>query len=173
MLLNVVFDKIAFVKFNISNNLKQEFTKQIQNNQKSIGKSMPTYGFLESQEKNPQTKSLETYSQSLWFQWKKTMLQEILHGLGIGLVHVVVCVALLKHSWIPSLLRARAAMGTWKRSHHSSKMFLARNSSCYCIRNTYRLEAAFWSLKHHDPLKASTARPFAAATSKYLKPYRT
>jgi hypothetical protein len=39
--------------------------KQIQNNQKSIGKIKPAYGFSKSQEKNPQTKSLETFAKSL------------------------------------------------------------------------------------------------------------
>jgi hypothetical protein len=38
MLPNVVFDKTAFVKFKISNNLTQTLMKQIQNNQKSIRK---------------------------------------------------------------------------------------------------------------------------------------
>jgi hypothetical protein len=45
MLLKFVFDKTAFVKFNISNNFKQTLKKHIQNNQKSIGKSIPAYGF--------------------------------------------------------------------------------------------------------------------------------
>jgi hypothetical protein len=40
--------------------------KHIQNNQKSIGKSIPAYGFSKSQEKNnPQTKSLETFAKCL------------------------------------------------------------------------------------------------------------
>jgi hypothetical protein len=39
--------------------------KQIQNSQKSIGKSIPAYGFLKSQEKNPRTKILETFAKSL------------------------------------------------------------------------------------------------------------
>jgi hypothetical protein len=39
--LKVVFDKTAFVKFNISNNFKQN----IHNNKKSIGKSRSAYGF--------------------------------------------------------------------------------------------------------------------------------
>ena len=45
ILLKVVFDKIAFVKFKISNNFKQNIDEHMQNNQKSIGKSMPAYGF--------------------------------------------------------------------------------------------------------------------------------
>jgi hypothetical protein len=36
--------------------------KQIQNNQKSIGNSIPAYGFYKSQEKNPQTKSLDNFA---------------------------------------------------------------------------------------------------------------
>jgi hypothetical protein len=58
MLLKVVFDKTALVKFKISNNLNETIIKHIQNNQKSIGKSIPAlaYGFEKSKEKNPQTK---------------------------------------------------------------------------------------------------------------------
>jgi hypothetical protein len=41
MLLKVVCDKTAFVKFKIKNKFKQN----IQNNQKSIGKSLPAHGF--------------------------------------------------------------------------------------------------------------------------------
>ncbi len=41
MLLKVVFDKTAFVKFKISKNFKQN----IQNTQKSIGKFIPARGF--------------------------------------------------------------------------------------------------------------------------------
>jgi hypothetical protein len=39
--------------------------KQIQNIQKSIGKSITAYGFLKSREKNAQTKNLETFAKSL------------------------------------------------------------------------------------------------------------
>jgi hypothetical protein len=46
MLLKVIFDKTAFVKFMISNNLNKTLMKHIQNNQSSIGKSIPAYGFL-------------------------------------------------------------------------------------------------------------------------------
>jgi hypothetical protein len=56
MLLKVVCDKNVFVKFKINNNLNKTLMKHIQNNQKSIGKSIPAYGFEKSQEKNPQTK---------------------------------------------------------------------------------------------------------------------
>jgi hypothetical protein len=48
-----VFDKTVFVKCKIINNFKQnidEIMKQIQNNQKFIGKSIPAYGFLKNQE---------------------------------------------------------------------------------------------------------------------------
>ncbi len=38
-------DNTAFVKFKISNNFKQNFDKNIQSKQKSIGKSIPAYGF--------------------------------------------------------------------------------------------------------------------------------
>jgi hypothetical protein len=39
--------------------------KHIQNNQKSIGKSIPAYGFYKFPEKNPGTKSLEAFAKSL------------------------------------------------------------------------------------------------------------
>jgi hypothetical protein len=74
MLPNVVFDKTAFVKFNISNNLKQEFTKQIQNNQKSIGKSMPAY--LKKKIRKPKFSRL--FPNLCDFQYKKN------HRLGYG-----------------------------------------------------------------------------------------
>ncbi len=45
LLLKVIFNKTAFVKFNISNNFKQNIDEHIQNNQKSIKKFMPAYGF--------------------------------------------------------------------------------------------------------------------------------
>ncbi len=51
MFLKVVFDKTAFVKFKIGNNCKQNIDETLQNNQESIGKSIPAYGFLKSQEK--------------------------------------------------------------------------------------------------------------------------
>ncbi len=44
MLLKVVFDKTAFVKFKISNNFKQTLLKHNENKQKSIGQSIPAYG---------------------------------------------------------------------------------------------------------------------------------
>jgi hypothetical protein len=39
--------------------------KHIQNNKKSIEKFIPAYGFKKSQEKNPRTKSLETFANCL------------------------------------------------------------------------------------------------------------
>ncbi len=44
-----VFDKTAFVKFKNSNN--KTLMKHIQNNQKSLGKSIPAYGFLKFKKK--------------------------------------------------------------------------------------------------------------------------
>jgi hypothetical protein len=41
--------------------------KHIQNNQKSIGKSIPAYELKKSQEKDQQTKSLETFAKCSWF----------------------------------------------------------------------------------------------------------
>ncbi len=54
MPLKVVFDKKASVKFNICNDFKQNIDETHQNNQKSIGKSIPSYGF-----KNLKTKFRE------------------------------------------------------------------------------------------------------------------
>ncbi len=45
MLLKLVFDKTTFVKFENSNNFKQNFDEKIKDNQKSIGKSIPARGF--------------------------------------------------------------------------------------------------------------------------------
>jgi hypothetical protein len=45
--------------------LNKRLMKQIQNNQKSIGKPIPAYGFKKFQEKNPRTRSLETFAKSL------------------------------------------------------------------------------------------------------------
>jgi hypothetical protein len=66
----VVFDKTAFVKFKISNNFKQNIDETDLKNQKSVGKSIPAYGFKKSQEKNSRTKSLKTFAKSLWFPIK-------------------------------------------------------------------------------------------------------
>ena len=54
MLLKVVSDKTAFVKFKISNNFKQNIDKtHFKQSKNTIGKSIQTYGFYKSQEKNP------------------------------------------------------------------------------------------------------------------------
>jgi hypothetical protein len=53
MILKDVFDKTLFVKFDISNNFNKKFRKHIQNNQKSIGKSIPANGFLKIFRKKP------------------------------------------------------------------------------------------------------------------------
>jgi|LakMenEpi03Aug12_release.lakeMendotaPanAssembly.Ray.scaffolds.fasta_scaffold5448693_1 hypothetical protein len=45
MLLEIVFDKTAFVKQNIDETHSEQ--------PKSVGKSIPAYGFLKSQDKNP------------------------------------------------------------------------------------------------------------------------
>jgi hypothetical protein len=55
-------DKTAFVKFKISNNFNKKIMKHIQNNQKSIGKSIPANGFSKSSEKNLRTKSLKAFA---------------------------------------------------------------------------------------------------------------
>ncbi len=43
--MKVIFDTTAFVKFKISNNFKQNIDEHIQNKLKSIGKTVPAYGF--------------------------------------------------------------------------------------------------------------------------------
>jgi hypothetical protein len=45
MLSKEVFDKATFNEVNICTNQNETLMKQIQNNQKSIGKSIPAYGF--------------------------------------------------------------------------------------------------------------------------------
>jgi hypothetical protein len=45
VLLKVIFNKTAFVKFKFSNNFKQKLMKHIQSNKKFIGKYIPAYGF--------------------------------------------------------------------------------------------------------------------------------
>jgi hypothetical protein len=64
MLSNEVFDKATFNRVNICTNQNETLMKQIQNSQKSIGKSMPAYKFYNSQEKNPRTKCLKTFAKS-------------------------------------------------------------------------------------------------------------
>jgi hypothetical protein len=51
MLLKVVFDKTVFVKFLLVITFNKTLMKHISNNQKSIGKSKPAYGFKKSKEK--------------------------------------------------------------------------------------------------------------------------
>jgi hypothetical protein len=58
MLAKVVFDKTVFVKL------------KIQNNKKSIGKSISSLWILKISGKIPRTKSLETFSKSLCFPIK-------------------------------------------------------------------------------------------------------
>ncbi len=54
MLLKVVFDETAFVKFSSRNNFKQNIDKtHFKQSKNTIGKSIQTYGFYKSQEKNP------------------------------------------------------------------------------------------------------------------------
>jgi hypothetical protein len=65
MLLKVVFDKRAFVKVTISNNFKQNIDGARSKQQKIHRKSIPAYGFKKSQEKNPRSKSLETFAKCL------------------------------------------------------------------------------------------------------------
>jgi hypothetical protein len=45
MLLKVVFHKIAFVNFKISDNLKQKIDETHSKQPKTTGKSIPAYGF--------------------------------------------------------------------------------------------------------------------------------
>jgi hypothetical protein len=59
-----VFDKTAFLKFQISYNLNKTLMKHTENNKKSIGKSILAYGFKISRN-NPRTKSLETLAKCL------------------------------------------------------------------------------------------------------------
>ncbi len=49
-----VFDKVTFNRVNICANQNETLMKQIQNSKKSIGKSIPAYGF-----KNPEKKMCE------------------------------------------------------------------------------------------------------------------
>jgi hypothetical protein len=65
MLSKEVFDKATFNGVKICTNQNKTLTKQIQNSQKSIGKSIPASGFLKLQEKNARTRSHETVAKSL------------------------------------------------------------------------------------------------------------
>jgi hypothetical protein len=51
------FDKTAFVKFNLVLTLNNTFMKQNQNKQKSIGNSLPAYGFKNLKKKSVNGKS--------------------------------------------------------------------------------------------------------------------
>jgi hypothetical protein len=53
MFLKVVFDKTAILNLRLVITLYKTLMKLIQNNQKSIQKSTPAYGFKKCQEKNP------------------------------------------------------------------------------------------------------------------------
>jgi hypothetical protein len=70
MLLKAFFDKTAFVKFRIIT-IYKTLMEYIQNNQKSVGKSIPAYSYKKSQEKNPGTKSLETFTKMFVISKKK------------------------------------------------------------------------------------------------------
>jgi hypothetical protein len=59
----VVFDKTAFVKFKISNNLTQNIDETDSNNKKFIGKSIPAYGFKKSQEKKSANQKSQDFCQ--------------------------------------------------------------------------------------------------------------
>ncbi len=55
----------TFNRVNICTNQNESLMKQIQNCQKSIGKSIQAYGFLKSREKNARTKNLKTFAKPL------------------------------------------------------------------------------------------------------------
>jgi hypothetical protein len=65
MLPKVVFDKTAFVKFEISNNFKQSIDEADSKQPKIQWKIYASLWILKSQEKNPRTKSLKTFPKSL------------------------------------------------------------------------------------------------------------
>ncbi len=71
MLLKVIFDKTALVKFKINNNFKQNIDETYSKQPKIHRKIHTTYGFLKSEEKNLRTKSLETFAKCLWFPKRK------------------------------------------------------------------------------------------------------
>jgi hypothetical protein len=60
MLLKDAFNKTAFIKFKISNNFKQNNDETHSKQPKIHRKIHTSHWILKSQEKNPQTKSLET-----------------------------------------------------------------------------------------------------------------
>jgi hypothetical protein len=65
MLLEIVFDETAFVKFKINIKFKQKIDETHPKQPKSIGKSIPACGFKNLKKKNPKTKSLETFAKYL------------------------------------------------------------------------------------------------------------
>ncbi len=77
MVPKIDFDKTAFVKLKISNKFNKTLTKQIQNNQNSIGKSYQPMEFKNLKEKIHKLRR-ETFAKSLWFKIKKS------HRLGYG-----------------------------------------------------------------------------------------
>jgi hypothetical protein len=56
MLLRSSLIKKSVVNFRVSNNFEKKIMKNIQNVQKSTGKSIPAYGFKKFLEKNPRPK---------------------------------------------------------------------------------------------------------------------
>ncbi len=81
MLLKDGFDETAFVKFQISNNLNKTLMKHIQNNKKSIGKSILAVGFKISRN-NPLTK-VSRFLLNVWYFHSHTPSIEI-YSLGNG-----------------------------------------------------------------------------------------
>ncbi len=67
--MKVILDKTALVKFKITNNLKQNMIKHIQNNQKSIGKSIQP---MESRKKICESK-VSRFCQMFVISKKKTI----------------------------------------------------------------------------------------------------
>ncbi len=67
MLPKIFPDKTMFVKFKISNNFEQKNIDEADLKQSKIHTSL---WILKSQEKNPRTKSLETFAKSLLFSHK-------------------------------------------------------------------------------------------------------
>jgi hypothetical protein len=66
-------EKTAFVKLRLVITLNKTLMKHTQNNQKSIGKSIPAYGFLKSQEKNPANRKSRDFCQMFVISKKKTI----------------------------------------------------------------------------------------------------
>jgi hypothetical protein len=89
MLLKVIFDKKAFVKFKIGDNFKQKIDEYIQNNQKSIGKAISVD--FKNLKKNSANQKSRYFSRCLWFPkiipyprvWILKSIENLLHGLWI------------------------------------------------------------------------------------------